>query len=252
VSRSVYIYGRHPVSEALKSRPRDVQRVYLVGAGRASRFTDIERAAERHDIPVVQVSKSRLGDLVGGAPHQGVAAAVQPFSYADVDQILARARSLGEPPLVLALDQIQDPHNLGSLVRSALALGAHGALFPKDRSTEVTPAVVKASAGATAQLPIARVTNLRRALNDLKEAGLWIVGAASNGDRVVDELDLAQPTALVIGSEGKGLRRMVAETCDLLVQIPMTGRLDSLNAGVAGGILLYEVARQRRVAAAGG
>lgn len=246
MSKSVYIYGRHPVSEALKSRPRDVQRVYLVGSGRTSRLADIERAAARHDIPLVVVSKNRLEDLVGGAPHQGVAAAVQPFSYVDVDDILDHARRVDEPPLVLALDQIQDPHNLGSLVRSAVALGAHGVLFPKDRSSEVTPAVVKASAGATAHLPIARVTNLRRTLNDLKAAGLWIVGAAASGDRMVDELDLTQPTVLVIGSEGKGLRRMVAETCDLLVQIPMTGRLDSLNAGVAGGILLYDAARQRR------
>lgn len=248
MSKAVYIYGRHPVAEALKSRPRDVQRVYLVEAGRTSRLGDIERAAQRHEIPVVAVSKNKLEDLVGAAPHQGVAAAVQPFSYVGVEEILDRARHLDEPPLILALDQIQDPRNLGSLVRSALVLGAHGVLFSKDRSTEVTPTVVKASAGATAHLPIARVTNLRRALNDLKAAGLWIAGAAGSGGRVLDDLDLTLPTALVIGSEGRGLRRMVAETCDLLVQIPTTGMLDSLNAGVAGAILLYEAARQRRTA----
>ncbi len=246
MAKATYIYGRHPVTETLRTRARDIQRVYLTGAGRASRMADIERLAERNSIPVTFVAKHKLDDLVGGAPHQGVVAAVAPFEYCDIEEILERARRLDEPPLILALDQIQDPHNLGSLIRSALALGAHGIIFPKDRATEVTPSVVKVSAGATAHLPIARVTNLRRALNDLKAAGVWVVGSAAAGDRALDELDLTQPTVIVIGSEGKGMRRMVEQSCDLLVHIPMSKHLDSLNAGVAGGVILYEAARQRR------
>ncbi len=249
MAKATYIYGRHPVAEVLRSRPRDVRRIYLTGAGRTSRLSDIERMAKRNHIPVTVVAKHKLDDLVGAAPHQGVAAAVAPFEYCDIDDILDRARRLDEPPLILALDQIQDPHNLGSLIRSALALGAHGIVFPKDRATEVTPSVVKVSAGATAYLPIAKVTNLRRALNDLKAAGVWVVGSAASGSvasRALDEIDLTQPTVIVVGSEGKGMRRMVQHSCDLLVHIPMSEHPGSLNAGVAGGVILYEAARQRR------
>jgi 23S rRNA (guanosine2251-2'-O)-methyltransferase len=246
VSRARYIYGRHPVAELLRGRPRDVQRIFLAGGARPGRLGDIEGLAAHHEVPVVSVSKRRLDDLVGSVPHQGVVAAVQPFAYADLDALLARARELGEPPLVVALDQIQDPHNLGALLRSAYALGAHGVFIPKDRAVEVTPVVMKRAAGATAHLPVARVTNLRRSIGELKDAGLWVMGAAAEGDEVLDEVDLTGPTVLVIGSEGGGLRRSVAQACDRLVRIPMHGKLGSLNASVAGALFLYEANRQRR------
>jgi 23S rRNA (guanosine2251-2'-O)-methyltransferase len=247
MSESRYIYGRHPVSEALRARPRDVHKLFI-SAGRADRVGDMVRVAERHGIPVVSVPRRGLEELVGDVPHQGVVAAVVAFAYADLDAMLALARTRDAAPLVVALDQVQDPHNLGSLVRSAFALGAHGLFFPKDNSAEVTPTVVKASAGATAHLPIARVTNLRRALEELKEAGLWIVGAAAEDGKPIETVDLTQATVLVVGSEGWGLRRLVAESCDILATIPMPGNLGSLNASVAGGIFLYEAARQRRTA----
>jgi 23S rRNA (guanosine2251-2'-O)-methyltransferase len=242
---SRHIYGRHPVSEALRARPSDIRRIYVVSAGQSARLTDIERGAAHHGIPVVSVTKAALEELVGNVPHQGIAAAIAPFEYVEIETLLEAAHEKGESPLLVVLDQIQDPHNLGALVRSAYALGAHGMIIPKDRSAEVTPTVVKAAAGATSYLPIARVTNLRRALDDLKKAGVWLVGTVMSGERALYDVDMSQPTALVIGSEGQGARRLTLETCDLLVRIPMAGSLGSLNASVAGAICLYEAARQR-------
>lgn len=246
MSKTRYIYGRHPIVELLRGRPRDVQRIYLASGGKSTRLGDIESLAQRNNVPIASVSKRKLDDLVGNVPHQGVVAAVRPFAYAELEDILERARTMDEPPLVVALDQIQDPHNLGALLRSSYALGAHGVFLPKDRAVEVTPTVIKRSAGATAHLPIARVTNLRRAIEELKSAGLWVMGAAAEGDEVLDEVDWTGPTVLVIGSEGSGLRRGVAQSCDRLVRIPMQGKLGSLNASVAGALFLYEAARQRR------
>jgi 23S rRNA (guanosine2251-2'-O)-methyltransferase len=248
VREGPYIYGRHPVREALRARPRDVERLF-VAAGRGERLEDLVRAAERQGIPVASVQRRTLAGLVGDVPHQGVVAAVGAFGYVGVEDLVAVARERAEAPLILALDQVQDPHNLGSLVRSALALGAHGLVVPKDKSCEVTAVVVKASAGATSHLGIARVTNLSRTLSELKAAGLWVVGAAAGEGQALHDADLTRPLALVIGSEGWGLRRLVSETCDTLVQIPMSGSLGSLNASVAGGILLYEASRQRRALA---
>lgn len=238
-----YIYGRHPVSEALRGRPAEVHRVFVSETGKQSRVADLVQLAELHHVPVTAVSRRKLDELVGEVQHQGIVAAVTAFAYAELDDVLAKA---GAAPLLLVLDQVQDPHNLGSLVRSALALGADAVLIPKDRSAEVTSTVVKTSAGATAHLPIVRVGNLRSALDDLKQRRFWVYGAAADGAKRVDEIDFRGPTAIVIGSEGKGLRRLVAETCDELAHIPMSGKLGSLNAAVAGAIMLYEVARQRR------
>lgn len=238
-----HIYGRHPINEILRSRPRDVMRLYVSGDG--SRLAVLLRTAEHHGIQIVQVPKHKLTDLVGDVPHQGVVALVAPFGYVDVSVMLDLAGHRDEAPLILALDQIQDPQNLGSLCRSAHALGAHGLLFPKDRACEVTPAVVKASAGATAYLNIERVTNMRRALDELKAAGLWIIGAVTEGGMQPWQVDLIQPTVLVVGSEAKGIRPLVARTCDQLLEIPMPGQFGSLNASVAGAICLYEAVRQR-------
>lgn len=243
-----YIYGRHPVLELLRARPRDLHRLFVSQNVKGDRLSDVVRLAEKNGIPVVAVQKSGLEDLVGDVAHQGIVGAVLAFSYMSLEDLLAHAKAQSEAPLLVALDQVQDPHNLGSLVRSAYALGAHGLFMPKDNASDVTPTVVKSSAGATAHLPMARVTNLRRALEEMKEAGLWVVGAAAEEGKPVSDVDFKEPSVIVIGSEGWGLRRLVAETCDMLVHIPMAGSLGSLNASVAGGIFLYEAARQRRKA----
>ncbi len=251
MSQVRYLYGRHPVGEVLRAQPRDVHKLFVID-GKADRIDDMLRLASQHGIPVERVQRRALLGLVGDVPHQGIVAAVAAFAYADLDDVLAEVQSQQKVPLLLGLDHIQDPHNLGSLARSAYALGAHALFMPKDHSCEVTPVVVKASAGATAHLPVAKVTNMRRTLEELKQAGLWIFGAAATEDGpTVAEVDLRQPSAIVIGSEGEGLRRLVAETCDTLVRIPMAGELDSLNASVAGAIFLYEAARQRQGGDAG-
>jgi 23S rRNA (guanosine2251-2'-O)-methyltransferase len=245
VSSADYIYGRHPVSEIMRSRPREVRQLFLV-SGRNERLDDIVRSAKRLSIPVMTVPERKLVGMVGDVLHQGIVAQVAAFAYRDSDELLLAAKERGEAPLLIMLDQIQDPHNLGALIRSAVALGAHGLIIPKDHSCEVNATVVKASAGATAYLGIARVTNLRRSLEELKSSGLWIVGADAGASCAVWDADFMRPSVIVIGSEGHGLRRLVADSCDVLVHIPMGGRLESLNASVAGGVLLYEASRQRR------
>jgi 23S rRNA (guanosine2251-2'-O)-methyltransferase len=242
VSRSETIYGRHPVSEALRGGTREIERLFVA---EGSRLDDLIGLARDHGVPVQRVGRAKLDDMVGRVQHQGVVALVPAFTYSDIDDVIDAALERGEVPLVLALDLIQDPHNLGSLTRSALALGAHAVIIPKDRAVEVTGTVVKTSAGATAHLPICRVTNLRNALESLKERGLWIYGAAAGEGSAIADTDFVRPSVIVIGSEGKGLRRLVAETCDVLVHVPMSGSLGSLNAAIAGSIVLYEAARQR-------
>lgn len=246
-SSTRHIYGRHPVSEVLRARPHEITKLYVADAGESTRFAELLRLAEQHGITVSRLNKRALENLVGeNAQHQGIVAAVVPFVYADVDTMLARAAEQGTPPLLMALDHIQDPHNLGSLIRSSYALGAHGLLMPRDRSCEITSTVVKSSAGATAHLPIAQVTNLCRTLDELKTAGLWVVGAVANEGQALHTIDPQRGLVVVIGSEGKGLRRLVRETCDILAHIPMAGSLGSLNASVAGAVCLYEIVRQRR------
>ncbi len=254
-----WIFGVHPVLEMLRARPREIREVLLARRG-GDRAREIERLARAADVSLRYVRRREMDDIVGDVSHQGAAAAVKagqglaPQSDpGDPLAIVERARETGDHPLVLALDRIQDPRNLGALVRSAHAFGAHGVVVPRDRSSEMTPAAVKASAGAAAHLPFCRVTNLSRALDALKKAGLWVVGADVEEDcslvrasSIPDSVDLTGPLVLVIGAEGTGLRRLVRERCDRLVRIPMAGGIGSLNASVAGGILLYEVSRQRR------
>lgn len=237
------IYGRHPVLEALRAG-EDVQRLLVAkGTQTGGPLADILSAARERRIRIDWVDRREL-DRVGGV-HQGVAAELRPFAYADVDDILAHAQAQGEPPLILALDAVQDVHNLGSLIRTADAVGAHGVILPERRAAGVTPAVRKASAGAVAHLPIAQVTNLTRALESLKTQGVWVVGLDMAGQQPFDGYDWRGPAALVVGSEGKGLGRLVAETCDVLVNLPMRGHVDSLNAAVAGSIVLYHAWRSR-------
>ena len=237
------IYGRHPVLEALRAG-EDVQRLLVAkGTQTGGPVADILAAARARGIRVDWVDRRELDRL--GSVHQGIAAELRPFRYTDVDDILTRAQAQGEPPLILALDAVQDIHNLGSLVRTADAVGAHGVILPERRAAGVTPAVRKASAGAVAHLPIAQVTNLTRALDSLKEQGVWVVGLDMAGQQSFDTYDWRGPTALVVGSEDKGLGRLVGETCDVLVNLPMRGHVDSLNAAVAGSIVLYHAWRSR-------
>jgi 23S rRNA (guanosine2251-2'-O)-methyltransferase len=175
-----------------------------------------------------------------------VGAELADFTYAELPDLIEAAKAASAPPFLLALDGVTDPQNLGALARSAHALGAHGLVLPKDRSATITPAAAKAAAGALEHCPVARVTNLSRALEEMKEAGLWIVGLAAEGDRLLQQVNLRTPLSLVLGSEGKGIRPLVRKHCDHLARIEMSGRLGSLNVGAAGAIALYEVARQRR------
>jgi 23S rRNA (guanosine2251-2'-O)-methyltransferase len=202
-------------------------------------------AARARGVAVETVDRRRLDALGVAGAHQGVVAVAAPFRYASLDDVVTAARASVAPPLVLVLDTLQDPQNFGSLLRTAAAVGAHGAIIPGHRAVGVTPAVAKAAAGATEYLPIAQVGNLSRALETLKAAGLWVVGLDARAEQAHVQADLSGPLAIVVGGEGRGLRPLVRQGCDFLVRLPMPGPIESLNAAVAGSIVLYEVLRQR-------
>ena len=240
------IYGVNPVVEVLSAQPATVERIYLAEGVRVHDLERLLDLARRAGVRVERVPRERVARIAGGKVHQGVVAEVGEASYADPLDLLDVAAASGTPPLLVALDQIQDPIHLGAALRSAHALGGHGVIIPKDRAVGLTPAAAKASAGATAHLQVARATNLSRTLDELKEKGVWVVGADMDGEPC-DRVDLTGPICLVIGSEGKGLRPLTRQHCDRLVAIPMVaGGVGSLSASAAASILLYEVARQRR------
>ncbi|HEX6542931.1 MAG TPA: 23S rRNA (guanosine(2251)-2'-O)-methyltransferase RlmB [Ktedonobacterales bacterium] len=239
-----YVWGRYPVLEALRSRRR-VHRILIAQGPRDPALTQIQDQARRVGVAVETVSRRRLDDLTKGANHQGVLAMTAPRQYADVDDIMARAKDRGEEPLVVVLDAIQDVQNLGSLIRTAEAVGAHGIIIPEHRAAGLTPAVDKTSAGAVEFLPVARVTNLTRTLDDLKRQGLWCIGLADDAEIAYDQANLKGPIALVVGNEAKGISRLARQHCDQLIRLPMRGHVGSLNAAVAGSIALYEIMRQR-------
>lgn len=240
------IYGRNPVLEALR-HDGGLSRILIArGTNETPPIQEIIRLAQQMDVPVEIVDRRALDARSPGAVHQGVVAMAEPFDYATVDDILQRAGT--EPLLVLALDSVQDPQNLGTLLRTAEAVGVHGVLLPERRAAGVTPAVEKASAGAARLLAIAQVTNLVRALKDMKAAGAWVAGVENEASAPsYDKADLTGPLVLVLGSEGKGLGRLVRENCDFLVRLPMRGQVSSLNVAIAGSIVLYEVLRQRKL-----
>jgi 23S rRNA (guanosine2251-2'-O)-methyltransferase len=251
---SRFVYGVNPVLEALRAHPQEVLRV-LVERGRAER---VVAAAREAGVRVEEAAHGELERRSSSGVHQGVGAELSEFRYVELLDLVGgggvppppggarRAQhAIGERPFLLVLDGVTDPQNLGALARSAHALGAHGIVVPKDRAAGVTPAAFKAAAGALEHIPVARVTNLARALEDLKERGVWTVALAADGDRELREIDLTSPIALVLGSEGKGVRPLVRKTCDHVARIPMAGRVGSLNVAAAGAIALYEVARQR-------
>lgn len=244
--RGRYVYGTHAVTEALKAQAHAVERLYVASALRQGRPREAVELAEKSGVPIVDLARHKLDELVGHGHHQGVVARIASFQYSEIEDLAALAATRNQAPLVVALDQIQDPHNLGAIARSTHALGGHGLILPKDRACEVTPAAQKTAAGALAHLPVAKVVNLRRSIEELKEQGLWVVGAAAEGESLLWQVDLTLPTVIVVGSEGFGLRRTVAESCDRLVRIPMVGELGSLNASVAASLFLYEASRQRQ------
>ncbi|MBI4494091.1 MAG: 23S rRNA (guanosine(2251)-2'-O)-methyltransferase RlmB [Chloroflexi bacterium] len=236
------LYGRHPVLEALRAGRR-LQRLLVAQGAHGQPVRELIAEAEARGVAVEFVPRERL-DVVG-PHHQGVVAEAEPFAYTPLDELLRRLRAPARSPLVLATDGVQDPQNLGSLLRTAAAVAADGVVLPERRAAGITPAVAKASAGAIERLPIVQVANLVRALEALKALRLWVVGLAGDGRSLPWEIDLTAPTVLIVGSEGAGLGRLVREHCDFTVRLPMPGRVESLNAAVAGSIVLYEALRQR-------
>jgi 23S rRNA (guanosine2251-2'-O)-methyltransferase len=241
------LYGRQPVYEALRAGRRQIFRLLLArGVRPAGVAGQCLVLAEQRGVPVQAVERLELDKLASDAHHQGLAAEVSGYPYVDLRTLLAEGPQAGEPLFLLLLDHVLDPQNLGSLLRSAEAAGVHGAILPDRRAAAVTPAAVRASAGAAELLRVALVTNLVRTMESLKAKGVWLAGLeASPSATLYTQASLAGPLGLVVGSEGQGLSRLVREACDFLIRLPMHGRVPSLNAAVAGGIALYEARRQR-------
>jgi len=246
---SEYVAGRNPVCEALRAEVPATALMIAAGVDRDVRITESLKLAAEQGVPVLEATKPELDRLTDRAMHQGVVLRVPPYEYAHPDDLVARAADENQAPLLVALDGVTDPRNLGAVVRSAAAFGGHGVLVPSRRAAGMTASAWKASAGAAARIPVAQATNLTRALRDLAKDGMIIVGLDGYGEMSLDELEVAaDPLVLVVGSEGKGLSRLVRETCDLRVRIPLVRQVESLNAGVAAGVALAEVARLRRMA----
>jgi len=241
------IYGRNAVRETLRAARRRIKRLLIAEGVRAGELIDeLEAMADDARIPVAYGDRRVLDDMVGGVNHQGVALEAGPYPYSDLPEMTALAEQRGEQPLLLLLDHLQDPQNIGTLLRTADVVGAHGVILPDRRAAEVTPAVVNASSGAVEHLLIAQVTNLAQTIETLKGSGVWVVGLENDARaQEFDRADLAMPIALVVGSEGPGLARLVRDRCDLLIKLPMTGHVDSLNAATAGSIALYHLWRSR-------
>lgn len=240
------VLGRNPVVECLRAGVPATALFVALGAESDERLTESVTRAADSGIPILEVSRTDLDRMSTNGMHQGIALQVPPYQYAHPADLLREARSDSAPALLVALDNISDPRNLGAIVRSVSAFGGHGVLIPQRRSASVTAVAWRTSAGAAARLPVSRATNLNRTLKEWGEAGLQIVGLDAGGDTTLDALDASGPTVVVVGSEGKGLSRLVRENCDAIVSIPMAGPTESLNASVAAGVVLAEIARQRR------
>ena len=237
------IEGRNAVAEALRSG-KPIDRLFIQDHCQDGPVLTIKRLARTKDIPVKYVEKERLDQLSETGRHQGVIACAAAYEYAQVEDMLEAAHQKGEPPFLILLDGIEDPHNLGAIIRTANLAGAHGVVIPKDRAAGLTATVARTSAGALNYTPVARVTNLAKTMKELKKQGMWFVCADMDGTAMYD-LDLKGSIGLVIGNEGEGVGRLVKETCDFTASIPMKGDIDSLNASVAAGVLAYEIVRQR-------
>lgn len=237
------IEGRNAVIEAFRSG-RPIDRVYILDGCQDGPVLTIKREARKQNTMIKYVEKERLDQMSETGRHQGVIACAAAYEYARIEDMFALAEKRGEPPFFILLDNIEDPHNLGAIIRTANLAGAHGVIIPKNRAVGLTAAVARTSAGALNYTPVAKVTNLAKTIEELKEKGLWFVCADMCGTKMYD-LDLKGPIGLVIGSEGEGVGRLVKEKCDMSAAIPMKGDIDSLNASVAAGVLAYEIVRQR-------
>lgn len=238
------LVGRNAVTEALKSG-RGINKLWIASGDREGSVAEIAALAKERGIVVQYVERAKIESLAGGHRHQGVLAYVAPVPYAELDDILKAAEEKGEAPFLVLLDELEDPHNLGALLRTADATGVHGILIPKRRSVSLNATVAKTSAGAVEYVPVARIGNIAQTLKKLKEKGFWVAGADMDGEKAYYEADLTGPLVLVVGSEGRGMSRLTREACDFIVSMPMVGRINSLNASVAGSILMYESMRQR-------
>ena len=239
----ITIEGRNAVMEAFRSG-KTIDRVYVLKGCQDGPINSILREARKHDTLVNFVAKERLDQMSETGKHQGVIASAAAYAYAEVEDMLKLAEEKGEPPFLFLLDDIEDPHNLGAIIRTANLAGAHGVIIPKRRAVGLTATVARTSAGALNYTPVAKVTNLSATIEELKEKGLWFVCADMGGTTMYD-LNLTGPIGLVIGNEGDGVSRLVKEKCDFVASIPMKGEIDSLNASVAAGVLAYEIVRQR-------
>jgi 23S rRNA (guanosine2251-2'-O)-methyltransferase len=238
------ILGRQPVLEALKSETA-IEKIFVLHHVHSAIVEKIRFLAKRRGVPVVETNVERIQELTTDEHSQGIVALVSAKSYVELEDLLDAAQKKGEPPLLLILDEIEDPQNLGALIRSAECAGVHGVIIPKHHAASVNETVARTSAGASSHMPIARVTNIAQTLDALKSNGVWIIGTDAASEKAYYDADYRGSTALVVGNEGKGIRRLVKEKCDFLVKIPMYGRLESLNASVSGALLMFEAARVR-------
>ncbi|MBR6344241.1 MAG: 23S rRNA (guanosine(2251)-2'-O)-methyltransferase RlmB [Lachnospiraceae bacterium] len=239
-----HIEGRNAVIEAIKSG-KTIDKIFILDGCQDGPILTIKREAKKSDALIKYVSKERLDEISPTGRHQGVIAVTAAYEYADVDDILKNAEDKGEKPFIFLLDGIEDPHNLGAIIRTAHQAGAHGVIIPKNRAVGLTSTVARTSAGALNYIPVAKVTNLSQTIEELKKKNIWFVCADMDGT-VMYDIDLKGAIGLVIGNEGEGVSRLVREKCDFRASIPMKGRIDSLNASVAAGILAYEIVRQNR------
>ena len=235
--------GRNAVMEALKSSSR-INRLMVAEGSSEGSIRELIAVAKEKGVPVQFMERGKLDSMARGIRHQGVLAQVAPVEYVELEDILAKAREKQEDPFIILLDELEDPHNLGAILRSADAAGAHGVLIPKRRSCPLSATVAKTSAGAVEHVPVARIGNIVQTIKSLKEEGLWVAGADMDGQNYY-EADLTGPLLLIVGSEGQGIGRLVKEQCDFIVRIPMLGAINSLNASVAGSVLMFEVTKQR-------
>ena len=243
--REDIIIGRNAVIEALKNDSRTIETLYISNNKLEGSINTIVGMAKEKKIIIKEVDKRKLDSMCDGETHQGVIAKVTPFKYSEVSDILDLAKERGESPFIVILDEVEDPHNLGSIARTAELFGVHGIIIPKRRSASVTATVYKSSVGAIEHVKVAKVTNLNATIDALKEEGIWVYGADIRAEEYSYQVDYSGPCALIIGNEGRGISKLTVQKCDKLIKIPMVGKINSLNASVAGGIMMYEVLKGR-------
>lgn len=239
-----WIFGRNSVIEALKNG-RSINKILIAKGQRQGSVKEVAALAKASGVICQETEEKRIAELAQGIRHQGVAASIAPVLYAEMEDIMSRAEALSEAPFIVMLDELEDPHNLGAILRTADAAGVHGVLIPKRRSCPLSATVARTSAGAVEYVPVARVGNVVQTIKELKKQGFWVIGADMDGEKNYYEADFRGPLVLVVGGEGKGVGRLTKENCDFIVKIPMKGKINSLNASVAGSILMFEAMRQR-------